>query len=96
MRTIGAIHPGEILWIDFLEPMGISKNKLATDIGVPATRIGAIVRGERSITADTAMRLARYFGTSWELWIGLQSQYDAEVAQEEHGPEYEAIQTFAR
>nr|WP_019365249.1 HigA family addiction module antitoxin [Pseudomonas luteola] len=75
------IHPGEILMEDFLEPLGLTKNKLATSIGVPATRIGEIVRGERSITADTDLRLSRFFGTSEGYWLSLQNAYDLEAAR---------------
>lgn len=72
------IHPGEILQEEFLEPMGISQNQLARDVRVPANRINAIVRGQRAITADTALRLAKYFGTSAAFWLGLQMDYDLE------------------
>ncbi len=72
------IHPGEILQEEFLDPMGITQNQLARDIRVPANRINAIVRGQRTITADTALRLAMYFGTSAEFWLGLQMDYDLE------------------
>lgn len=70
------VHPGEILFEDYLEPMGLTKNALATAIGVPATRIGELVRGRRSITADTDLRLSRYFGTSEGYWLRLQNAYD--------------------
>ncbi len=76
------VHPGEVLLKDFLEPLGLSQYRLAQDIGVPALRISQIVRGQRSVTADTALRLARYFGTSAEVWLGLQSHYDLEVEQD--------------
>jgi addiction module HigA family antidote len=75
------IHPGEILLEDFLKPMEISINKLARDIEVPPGRISTIVNGKRSITADTALRLAAYFETSPELWLNLQSDYDLRVAR---------------
>jgi addiction module HigA family antidote len=76
------VHPGEVLREDFLKPMDITQYRLAHDIGVPPLRISQIVRGERSITADTALRLARYFGTSAEVWLGLQARYDLEVEQD--------------
>ena len=76
------IHPGEVLLQDFLEPLGLSQYRLAQDIAVPALRISQIVRGKRSVTADTALRLARYFGASAELWLGLQSHYDMEQEQD--------------
>lgn len=73
---IDPIHPGEILMEDFLNGFGITQNKLAVAIGVPPRRINEIVHGKRGITADTAIRLARYFGTSEELWMNLQSSYE--------------------
>jgi addiction module HigA family antidote len=73
--------PGEILAIEFLEPMGLSQYRLAQAIHVPQTRVAAIVRHGRAITADTALRLARFFGTTVEFWLNLQSQYDADVAR---------------
>jgi antitoxin HigA-1 len=81
-RDYPPIHPGEILLEDFLKPMGISQYRLARSIHVPARRINEIVHGTRGITADTAIRLSRYFGTSSELWLGLQADYDLERAQE--------------
>jgi len=75
------IHPGEILLEDFLKPMGISINRLAREIDVPPGRISMIVNGKRSITADTALRFAAYFGTSAELWLNLQSDYDLRIAR---------------
>ena len=73
---IEPIHPGEILMVDFIEGFGITQNKLAVSLGVPPRRINEIVHGKRGITADTAIRLARYFGTSEELWMNLQSNYE--------------------
>ncbi|UTT41417.1 HigA family addiction module antitoxin [Glutamicibacter mishrai] len=73
---IEPIHPGEILMVDFIEGFGITQNKLAVSIGVPPRRINEIVHGKRGITADTAIRLARYAGTSEELWMNLQSNYE--------------------
>ncbi len=81
MRDYAPIHPGEILLLEFLQPMGISQYRLAKDIGVPPMRISKIVRGQRSITADTALRLARYFGMSVEFWMGIQNHYDVQVAK---------------
>jgi addiction module HigA family antidote len=80
MRTKNLIHPGEILEEEFLKPLGISQNRLATDIRVPAPRINAIVRGRRSITADTALRLGAYFGMEAQFWLNLQTNYDLGVA----------------
>jgi addiction module HigA family antidote len=76
------VHPGEILLEEYLKPLGISQNKLGRDLGVPAQRINEIVRGQRAITVDTALRLARYFKTTPQFWLNLQSRYDLEMAQE--------------
>jgi addiction module HigA family antidote len=78
-----ATHPGEVLEEEFLKPMGISRHKLAMDTHMPATRVGEIVRGRRAISPDTALRLARYFGTSPEFWLNLQQQYDLSVVRAE-------------
>ncbi len=78
-------HPGEVLSEEFLDPLGMSVNALAMALRVPATRIGAIVKGERSVTADTALRLARFFGTSPELWMNLQAMHDLTKARRESG-----------
>jgi addiction module HigA family antidote len=76
------IHPGEILMEEFLEPLGISQYRLAKDISVPPRRINEIVHGKRSITADTALRLARFFGTTERFWLNLQVRYDLEVEKD--------------
>ena len=76
---IEPIHPGEILLVDFIEGFGITQNKLAVSIGVPPRRINEIVHGKRGITANTAIRLARYFGTSEEFWMNLQSNYELRI-----------------
>jgi addiction module HigA family antidote len=76
-------HPGEVLEEEFLKPMGISRHKLAMDTHMPATRVGEIVRGRRAVSPDTALRLARYFGTSPEFWLNLQQQYDLSVVRAE-------------
>jgi addiction module HigA family antidote len=83
------VHPGEVLLEEFLHPMGISQNRLARDIGVPPRRINEIVHGKRAVTADTALRLSRYFGTSAGFWMGLQADYDLEEARERLGPRLE-------
>ena len=80
-KTLSPIHPGEILLEDFMKPLGLTQYRLAHDIGVTPIRISQIVNGERSITVDTAMRLARYFGTSAAVWLRLQVRYDLEVAE---------------
>ena len=79
------IHPGEILQTEFLEPMGITQHRLAKDIGVPPRRINEIVHGLRGITADTALRLARYFKTSERFWLNLQTRFDLELAKDRLG-----------
>ncbi|MEW6221582.1 MAG: HigA family addiction module antitoxin, partial [Thermodesulfobacteriota bacterium] len=81
-RDFPPIHPGEILRAEFLEPLGISQYRLAKDLGVAARRINDIVRGRRAITADTALRLGRYFNMEAQFWLNLQSHYDMEVALE--------------
>jgi addiction module HigA family antidote len=81
------VHPGEILREEFLEPFGVSQNRLARDLDVPVSRIAGIVKGSRTITADTALRLGKYFGTSPEFWLRLQYQYDLRVAERTTWPE---------
>lgn len=81
MKTLPPIHPGEVLLEDFMKPLGLSAYRVAKDIGVSTLRISQIVRGERSITADTAMRLARYFSTSAAVWVRLQARYDLEITE---------------
>jgi addiction module HigA family antidote len=81
-KLLPPIHPGEILLEEFLEPMGISQYQIAKDIGVPPRRINEIVHGKRAISADTALRLARYFGMSERFWMNLQTRYDLEVEKD--------------
>lgn len=76
------VHPGEILLEEYLKPLGISQNKLGRDLNVPAQRINEIVRGQRTITVDTALRLSRYFHTTPQFWLNLQARYDLEMAEE--------------
>jgi len=83
------VHPGEVLMEEFLKPLGLSQNKLALSIGVAPRRINEIVLGKRRITADTSLRLARFFGTSPEFWLGLQSQHDLDLAADELGDRLE-------
>ncbi len=85
------IHPGEILEIEFLEPLNITPYRLSKDIGVAQTRISEILSGKRSITADTALRLSRYFGNSAQFWLNLQTQYDIRLALERNGELYNQI-----
>jgi addiction module HigA family antidote len=81
-KVLAPIHPGEILMEEFLKPLGISQYKLAKDIHVPARRINEIVHGKRSITADTALRLSRYFNLSERFWLNLQARYDLEIEKD--------------
>ncbi len=95
-KTLHSVHPGEVLLEEFLKPMGLSQNRLALNMGVPARRINEIVLGKRSISADTALRLARFFGTSAEFWLGLQAQYDLDVTAEALGDRLEReVKTYA-
>src|SRR5262245_18629037 len=84
-RKLPPVHPGEILLEEFLSPLGISQYRLAKETSVPARRINEVVRGLRSISADTALRLARYFGTSERFWLNLQARYDLEVEKDRLG-----------
>lgn len=95
MDRLPNIHPGEVLKEEFLLPLEISQYRLAKSIGVPQPRIGEIVSGKRAITADTALRLARYFGTSPGFWAGLQADYDFEEARNVIGADLDRIQPLA-
>jgi len=88
-RLLEPIHPGEILFKEFMNPMGISINRLVRDIQVSPGQISAIVNGRRAITADTELRLGKYLGTSSDLWIGLQGEFDQRMAKRTIGPEIE-------
>jgi antitoxin HigA-1 len=88
-EKLAPVHPGEILLDEFLKPMGLSQNRLSLGIGVHPRRINEIVLGKRRITADTALRLARYFGTSPQFWMGLQNDYDLDVAADALGDRLE-------
>ena len=89
LEKLPPVHPGEVLLEDFMKPLGLSQYRVAKDIGVSPIRISQIVHGKRAITADTAMRLARYFSTSPEVWLRLQARYDLEVAQAQIGEQIE-------
>ena len=82
-KKLAPVHPGEVLQEEFLKPMGLSQNQIALAMGVPARRINEIVLGRRRVTADTALRLGRYFGVSPQFWLGLQVDYDLDVAEDE-------------
>ena len=84
-RKLAPIPPGEILLEEFMRPAGISQNLLARSLGVPVSRIAGVVKGERAITADTALRLATFYGTSAEMWLRLQAEFDLRCVEREHG-----------
>ena len=86
---LSPVHPGEVLLEEFIKPMGLSQNRLSIDIGMDARRINEIVLGRRAMTADTALRLSRFFGNSPQFWMGLQSQYDLDIAQDQLGKRLE-------
>ena len=88
-KKLKPVHPGEVLLEEFLKPMELSQNRLAISIGVDARRINEIVMNKRRVTADTALRLSRFFGNSAQFWMGLQSDYDLDVAEDELGDRLE-------
>ena len=94
MKNSQNIHPGEILLEEFLKPLGISAYKLSKDTFLPQTRISEITKGRRRITADTALRLSRYFGNSAKFWLGLQDDYDIEEEKNSKKSEFESIKTI--
>ena len=94
MKKLKNIHPGEILLEEFLAPLEITAYKLSKDIGIPQTRISEILKGNRRITADTALRLSRYFGNSAKFWLGLQDDFDIEEENKIKGKDLELIEQF--
>lgn len=94
METLKNIHPGEILLEEFLIPLNISQYRLSKDLGIPQTRISEIVKGNRRITADTALRLSRYFGNSAKFWLGLQDDYDIENEFRTNPDDFKQIDKF--
>jgi addiction module HigA family antidote len=90
------IHPGEILMEEYLEPLGVTQHKLAVSVGVPPRRINEIVHGKRRITPDTALRLARYFGTTERFWLNLQARFDIELARDRLADALDAIEPLVR
>jgi addiction module HigA family antidote len=90
-NKLAPIHPGEVLMEDFIEGLGITQNRLAVSIGVPPRRINEIVHGKRAITADTALRLGKYFGTSAQFWLNLQTRYDLDLAEDRVAEQIAAI-----
>ena len=91
MEKLSNIHPGEILLEEFLKPLNISAYRLSKDLGIPQTRTSEIIKGHRSITADTAIRLSYYFGNSAKFWFGLQNDYDLEEEKKSKAPEFKHI-----
>jgi len=91
MEKLANIHPGEILLEEFLKPLNISAYRLSKDLGIPQTRTSEIIKGHRSITADTAIRLSYYFGNSAKFWLGLQNDYDLEQEKKSKAPEFKHI-----
>ena len=96
MKKIKNIHPGEVLKKEFLKPLNISAYRLCMDINVPQTRISEIIKGNRSITADTALRLSKYFGNSANFWLGLQNDFDIEEEMIQKGSEIKLIKKYSR
>lgn len=96
MNTLTNIHPGEILKEEFLKPLEISAYRLSKDLGIPQTRISQILKGKRRITADTALRLSKYFGNSAKFWLGLQDDYDIEQGRVSLDKDLNAIERFSQ
>lgn len=96
MKTLANVHPGEILLYEFLEPLGITAYRLSKDLRIPQTRISEIIKGNRRITADTAIRLSKYFGNSAKFWLGLQDDYDIEEENNQKGEDIEKIKRFGK
>ena len=94
MKNLNNIHPGEILQEEFLKAMNVTAYRLSKDIGIPQTRVSEIVKGNRRITADTALRLSKYFGTSTKFWLGLQDDYDIEEELNKKENEFSKIRTI--
>ena len=95
MANLANIHPGEILLEDFLKPLNISAYRLSKEIGIPQTRVSAIIKGKRRITADTALRLSKYFGNSAKFWLGLQNDYDLEEGMNVIDTELKTIHSWS-
>ncbi len=94
MKKLKNIHPGEILQEEFLVPLGLSAYKLSKDVGVPQTRVSEIIKGNRRITADTALRLSKYFGNSAKFWLGLQDDFDIEEEEQLNSKELNLIEHY--
>ncbi|MBS1544411.1 MAG: HigA family addiction module antidote protein [Bacteroidetes bacterium] len=96
MKRLKNIHPGEVLLEEFLEPLGITPYRLAKDIDIPQTRVSEILHGNRRVTADTALRLGKYFGNSAQFWLGLQNDFDLEEERQSIGKQLERIRKFVK
>src|SRR5690606_11963539 len=96
MEKLPNVHPGEILFYEFLEPLEITAYRLSKDLKIPQTRISEIVKGNRRITADTALRLSKYFGNSAKFWLGIQDDYDIEEERENKEKEFNQIKQYAK
>jgi addiction module HigA family antidote len=94
MKKLRNIHPGEILQEEFLIPLGVSAYKLSKDVGIPQTRVSEILKGNRRVTADTALRLSKYFGNSAKFWLGLQDDFDIEKEEQIKSKEFESIEQY--
>lgn len=94
MKRLNNIHPGEVLLEEFLKPLGISAYRLSKDLNIPQTRVSQIIKEKRKITADTALRLSKYFGNSAQFWLGLQNDYDLEVEQIKNNKDFAQITKF--
>jgi addiction module HigA family antidote len=94
MKKLKNIHPGEVLQEEFLIPLGLSAYKLSKDIGIPQTRISEILKGNRRVTADTAVRLSRYFGNSAKFWLGIQDDFDIEEEEQRKSKELDSIEQY--
>ena len=94
MRKLKNIHPGEVLSEEFLTPLGLSAYRLSKDVGIPQTRVSEILKGNRRVTADTALRLSRYFGNSAKFWLGLQDDFDIEEEEQSKLKELDSIEHY--
>ena len=94
MKRLNNIHPGEVLLEEFLKPLGISAYRLSKDLNIPQTRVSQIIKEKRKVTADTALRLSKYFGNSAQFWLGLQNDYDLEVEQIKNNKDFAQITKF--
>lgn len=94
MKRLKNIHPGEVLQEEFLAPLGLSAYKLSKDIGIPQTRVSEIIKGNRRVTADTALRLSKYFGNSAKFWLGLQDDFDIEEEKQLKSKEFDSIEHY--